>query len=63
MPPCLVGDTTFPKPERSVRLLPEYDVYVMGFRERDQLVPEQDASARSPPTDAASTKGRPASAS
>ena len=24
----------------SVRLLPEYDVYVMGFRERDQLVPE-----------------------
>lgn len=23
----------------SVRLLPEYDVYVMGFRERDQLVP------------------------
>jgi hypothetical protein len=22
-----------------VRLLPEYDVYVMGFRERDQLVP------------------------
>ena len=24
---------------RSVRLLPEYDVYVMGFREREQLVP------------------------
>jgi hypothetical protein len=23
----------------SVRLLPEYDVYVMGFRERDELVP------------------------
>jgi hypothetical protein len=23
-----------------VRLLPEYDVYVMGFRERDELVPE-----------------------
>jgi hypothetical protein len=23
-----------------VRLLPEYDVYVMGFRERDQLVPQ-----------------------
>jgi hypothetical protein len=23
-----------------VRLLPEYDVYVMGFREREQLVPE-----------------------
>ncbi len=26
-------------PASSVRLLPEYDVYVMGFRERDQLVP------------------------
>jgi hypothetical protein len=24
-----------------VRLLPEYDVYVMGFRERDQLVPQR----------------------
>jgi hypothetical protein len=23
-----------------VRLLPEYDVYVLGFRERDQLIPE-----------------------
>ena len=27
------------RPGRSVRLLPEYDVYVMGFREREQLVP------------------------
>ena len=27
-------------PPPSVRLLPEYDVYVMGFRERDHLVPE-----------------------
>jgi hypothetical protein len=35
------GDTDFPKPAASVRLLPEYDVYVMGFRERDQLVPEE----------------------
>jgi hypothetical protein len=35
------GDTSFPKPQRNVRLLPEYDVYVMGFRERDQLVPEE----------------------
>ena len=35
----LAGDTEFPEPERSVRLLPEYDVYVMGFRERDRLVP------------------------
>jgi hypothetical protein len=26
-------------PAPSVRLLPEYDVYVMGFRERDHLVP------------------------
>jgi len=37
----LVGDTDFPRPEASVRLLPEYDVYVMGFRERDQLVPDE----------------------
>jgi hypothetical protein len=37
----LVGDTDFPEPEGSVRLLPEYDVYVMGFRERDELVPEE----------------------
>ena len=28
-----------PPGESSVRLLPEYDVYVMGFREREQLVP------------------------
>jgi hypothetical protein len=35
------GDTSFPEPQRNVRLLPEYDVYVMGFRERDQLVPEE----------------------
>jgi hypothetical protein len=37
----LVGDTDFPQPDPSVRLLPEYDVYVMGFRERDQLVPDE----------------------
>jgi Winged helix DNA-binding domain len=37
----LAGDTDFPRSEASVRLLPEYDVYVMGFRERDQLVPEE----------------------
>ena len=37
----LVGDTDLPQSEPSVRLLPEYDVYVMGFRERDQLVPEE----------------------
>jgi len=36
-----VGDTDFPHSEASVRLLPEYDVYVMGFRERDQLVPAE----------------------
>ena len=35
----LAGDTEFPELQKSVRLLPEYDVYVMGFRERDQLVP------------------------
>ncbi len=36
----LAGDTEFPPPVRTLRLLPEYDVYVMGFRERGQLVPE-----------------------
>ena len=36
----LAGDTDFPQPAASVRLLSEYDVYVMGFRERDQLVPD-----------------------
>jgi hypothetical protein len=35
----LAGDTSFPSPESSVRLLPEYDAYVMGFRERGVLVP------------------------
>jgi Winged helix DNA-binding domain len=35
----LAGDTAFPEREPSVRLLPEYDAYVMGFRERDVLVP------------------------
>src|SRR5438067_9670390 len=34
------GDTVFPSPEASLRLLPEYDVYVMGFRERDHLIRE-----------------------
>ena len=36
----LAGDRSFPVSSRSMRLLPEYDVYVMGFRERDQLVPQ-----------------------
>lgn len=36
----LAGDTAFPTSRPSLRLLPEYDVYVMGFREREQLVPE-----------------------
>ncbi len=36
----LAGDTTFPSLQSAVRLLPEYDVYVMGFREREHLVPE-----------------------
>jgi len=36
----LAGDRSFPAPSGHVRLLPEYDVYVMGFRERDQLIPE-----------------------
>jgi uncharacterized protein YcaQ len=36
---ALAGDTEFPEAPRSVKLLPEYDVYVMGSRERDELVP------------------------
>jgi hypothetical protein len=37
----LAGDTAFPEAARpSVRLLPEYDVYIMGFRERKHLVPD-----------------------
>jgi hypothetical protein len=36
----LAGDAAFPELQPSVRLLPEYDVYIMGFRERDQLIPE-----------------------
>ena len=36
----LAGDGSFPEPGGPLRLLPEYDVYVMGFRERDQLVPQ-----------------------
>jgi Winged helix DNA-binding domain len=35
----LAGDTGFPEPSSSLRLLPEYDAYVMGFREREHLVP------------------------
>jgi Winged helix DNA-binding domain len=35
----VAGDRRFPKPVSTLRLLPEYDAYVMGFRERDQLVP------------------------
>jgi hypothetical protein len=37
----LAGDTEFPDARGPVRLLPEYDVYVMGFRERERLVPER----------------------
>jgi hypothetical protein len=35
----LAGDRSFPTPSAQVRLLPEYDMYVMGFRERDHLIP------------------------
>jgi len=51
--PCfiLAGDRSFPVPSSQLRLLPEYDVYVMGFRERDQLVPE-------PVRDLVATHGR-----
>lgn len=34
------GDKRFPKPSSTLRLLPEYDAYVMGSRERGRLVPE-----------------------
>ena len=37
----LAGDRSFPRPNRGLRLLPEYDPYVMGFRERDELVPRR----------------------
>jgi len=37
----LAGDTEFPPATVAVRLLPEYDVYVMGFREREHLIPER----------------------
>lgn len=37
----VAGDTHFPEPVGSVRLLPEYDAYIMGFRERDHLVPDE----------------------
>jgi DNA glycosylase AlkZ-like len=36
----LAGDRSFPAPNRQVLLLPEYDAYLMAFRERDELVPE-----------------------
>jgi hypothetical protein len=36
----LAGDTAFPPREPTLRLLPEYDVYVMGSRERDRLIPK-----------------------
>ena len=35
----LLEDEEPTPPTPSVRLLPEYDVYVMGFRERDEFVP------------------------
>ena len=39
---CFVlrGDQSFPEQSHQVRLLPEYDAYVMGFRERDELIPQ-----------------------
>jgi winged helix DNA-binding protein len=36
---ALEGDLAFGDAKPSLRLLPEYDAYVMGFRERDHLVP------------------------
>jgi hypothetical protein len=37
----LAGDTAFPGSQPSLRLLPEYDIYIMGFREREHLVPQE----------------------
>jgi hypothetical protein len=46
----LTGDTAFPSTRARLRLLPEYDVYAMGSREREHLIPmavrEQVAAAR-----------------
>jgi Winged helix DNA-binding domain len=36
----LTGDTAFLSARPRLRLLPEYDVYIMGFREREHLVPK-----------------------
>jgi hypothetical protein len=36
----LAGDRSFPAPSEQLRLLPEYDSYVLGFREREELVPQ-----------------------
>jgi hypothetical protein len=36
----LRGDDSFGEAAATVRLVPEYDAYVMGFRERDRLVPD-----------------------
>jgi hypothetical protein len=36
----LAGDSHFGGSASGLRLLPEYDAYVMGFREREHLVPE-----------------------
>jgi Winged helix DNA-binding domain len=35
------GDSDFPDSPEGVRLLPEYDVYVMGSRDRERLIPER----------------------
>jgi hypothetical protein len=37
---ALPDDRSFPASSSQARLLPEYDAYVMAFRERDELVPE-----------------------
>ena len=42
----------------SVRLLPEYDVYVMGFRERDEMVPTRSAGTGRRPRQGPLRRGR-----
>ena len=37
----LAGERSRPAPPRGVRLIPEYDAYVMGFREREHLFPAE----------------------
>src|SRR3954464_11340510 len=54
----LAGDTDFPNAEKSVRLLPEYDVYAMGFRQREQRVPARARARAAAPAGPGAARGR-----